>query len=243
MIKQLKKIGIPLFISLTMAWPAQAGIIDLFDVDQAELEDTTLADGGESSSVSDGGSGSILGGERDLFVELLTQNIAGNDARVEVAGGAISFAVDPGSAATATIQWDGADGSSAIDTDGIDADLTAGGSTGFLIDVLAADFGFTFLINTWWDDGNEFASASFTSIGATFPGFDSFIPFNAAEFDPNIDFSDISALEIIIDPLGGQIALDLAVGSLTTPVPEPTGLALFSLTLIGLVIQRRRQRK
>lgn len=95
------------------------------------------------STILDAG---VLGGERDVF---LTRTAAGT---VEVAVNALSapdtflFTGGVGGTGTVEIQWDGPDGDAATyDETGLGSvDFTAGGATGFLVEVLGTIAGSTF---------------------------------------------------------------------------------------------------
>jgi len=144
--------------------------IDLFTTDQAELEDFTAdaagtfdyKDGsGFSSTVNTGGT-DILGGNRDIGVNVLTTGEEGADgASVRVSSNKLTFSADAGVTAQGIIQWDGADANTAIGTDpdnylnvDIDGlggiDITEGGvNTVFQLETFFSDLGFTFTVQIW----------------------------------------------------------------------------------------------
>ncbi len=255
---------------LAFSASASAVTVDLFSTDQGLLSDSTTSDGGLTSSVDTVGT-DILGGSRDLYVELVSRAVTSpfSTADLGVGGGALSFSVGTEATGTAVVQWDGNDHSPLIDTTGLQTlgvgiDLTeAGTHTAFGVNTLFADADFLFTITAWTDDDNWTAvtlgshavglgSGVFSAIG-----FDSFT--NAADcgsLDPEpgviaitcggvggdqvVDLSNLGALQLVIDPLGSFVSLDLTLDSIET-IPEPSTLGLLGLGLVGAGFARRRK--
>jgi len=246
---------------LAVSSVANAGTIDLFTTDQAELVDNTVNGAGVGSSVTTLGT-DIVGGERDLFVELLSNGgVPTRDATLGVAGGVLDFSVDSLAAGTAVVQWDGADNSSTLDILGLGGvDFTEGGTlNAFALDVLFADAGFNFIIDVY-TDATHFTSASLLSFAVTTPStrnlfFSDFgdcglsapglgIQLISCGADGAADFSNVGALQVRIDPLGLSTAIDLTLDNVTT-VPEPSVLALMGAGLLagGFAARTRRNKK
>ncbi len=247
-----------------LCFNAHAVTVDLFSTSQALITDSTTGDGGLGSTVG-AGDPTILGGNRDIFVELLTQNAANpfGSAQIGVAGGALSFSVGSLATGRAVIQWDGAaNGNEILDTSGLAGfDLTAGGTANsFRIDTLFSDLGFAFEIQAY-TSATQFTIINFSSTGNAVPAT-SFIPFagftnvafcGAVNPAPGVnsitcgsgntspvDFASLGALALVVDPLGGTISVDLTIDSVTA-VPEPGTVGLVGAALLGLFATQRRR--
>ena len=105
---------------------AQSITIDDFSTNQAALT-LTYPPAGTSASSSVSGAG-ILGGERDMQINLTGGVIAGNTETSGVSSGFYSYSQDATIAGNGVLQWDGTDGSAALNATGLGGvDLTAGG--------------------------------------------------------------------------------------------------------------------
>lgn len=144
---------------------ANAADIDLFTTDQANLVVTSA--GTSDQSTKDTGGTDIIGGERDLYVEMLGDTGApGFDtSSLGVAGGQLRFSNSVGVTGTGQIQWDGNDNDASFGTTsalgGIDADglggfdLTEGGTiNAFLLETIESDLGYQFAVTIFEYDGD-----------------------------------------------------------------------------------------
>lgn len=253
---------------LAMSFGANAGIVDLFSVSQTRLTDATTADGGLASEVSDAADpGSILTGYRDIGVELDTDPL-GNGAFIQVQNGVLSFNTGSGATATGIVQWDGNDapGEGALTLDGATLDLTDGGTLdAFEIKTIFSDLGYEFTVGAY-TSATQWTVISFsaTEVPLTLPdGVTSYIPFSgftevllcgAVNPAPGVnsitcgsgntspvDFAQLDALELIIDPNGNTLAIDLSLNSIRT-VPEPGVLALMGMGLLAAGFAGRRRK-
>ncbi len=204
-----------------------ADVIDLFTDDQAILSAV-------GTTVSSSATGtSIIGGERDIQVTAGTKV----KAEVEVAYGELNIASNLAGyngntdalstiAYEVVVQWDGLDGSSALDEDGLGGmDLT--GLSGFLVEVLSSDGFGTFTVQITDTDGNTYSMVyPIIEVDASSP-VSFFIAFS--DF-AGLDFSDIGSIQLTVNGTGNT---DIRIASIEA-VPEPSGLALMSLALVAL---------
>ncbi len=252
-------------VALALSSAANALIVDLFSTSQGTHTDATEAPGdtgltiasgmGSSAGVADA---TILGGNRDLYVSLLDDGGVGGEARIKVAGGALSFSTDSLARGRGQIQWDGAEGTAAIDHTGLGIALSA--SSAFALDILFSDGGFNFDI-TIYSDSDTFTKISFLSNAHATPTT-TFIPLAAFNnpflcgavnpapgvlsitcgSDGEADLSSVGAIVVDLDRFGGSTSIDLTLDAVNI-VPEPGSVALLGAGLLGLFGVTRRFKK
>lgn len=195
------------------------------------------------SSVSNG----VLGGERDLAVQL-TGGISKLSVETNAFGsGTLQYAAGAGVVGRAILTYDGIDGSAiAHNAQGLGGvDLTADGNSHFLLQGIVADHpaAFTVLVYDASDaTGSTWSSATVvlntlaiaTNLHIPFADFTLHGPGGAA------DFTNTGAIQLQIYDSGAK-SLDVELDALMI-VPEPTAIASLLVAVgCGFWVQRRRR--
>lgn len=200
----------------------------------------------------------ILGGSRDLYLFNVSGTTGTRSAVGAVEGGELSYSNSSGVGSSLSVQWDGADASSAVDVTGLGGiDLTGGGSnTAFQLTTIESDLNWQFSLQAW-TDANNWTKITFNASNVVAPtvsyidfaGFTN--PFFCGAINPApgvasiecapgnqpVDFANLGALEAIINT-AGSVNIDLRLADIRA-VPEPGTLALVGLGMLGLALRRR----
>jgi len=192
-------------------------MLDSFDTDQPILSQTVGVDaipGSISSSIS---GEDILGGERDLEVNISKGKTPGNRLGAGISAGVASFSYGSSVAGSVKITWDGPDGDAVtLDPVGLDGlDLTADGrQDAFLLSVELDDLPTTLEIQVY-SDGENSSSYSLSLPGAIYSSTQYVIPFSAftAELGEGASFGDVGAITLAVS---ADKPLDMMLSSFET---------------------------
>lgn len=205
--------------------PTSAVEIDDFSVGQGPLILAMCPDGPTSSSALGG-----LGGERDI--ELSCSGTG--TALVVVGSGFLDFSSDPpGSLPLAVVQWDGSDGSAALDATGLGGlDLTSGSQDTLRLRLETDPNPLTVSVEVYTDAANSsictivVPPSSDRDFGLGFPGDMPDCTFTVS-LGTGADFSNVGAIVMTLD--GGGF-LDARIDFLRTDAgPVPVTLQGFSV--------------
>lgn len=238
-------------LALACAGSAQAIIIDSFVTDQS----LTLAYPPIGTSMSSSASGTgILGGERDLTINLTGGRMVGNGISSVVNSGYYSYSQDATIKGTGVIQWDGADASPNLNPIGLGGiNLTAGGIDSLVLGVISDDLPVDVTITVYSSAGNA-SSRTLTLPGQIDEETAKTYFFKYSDFSTLLgsgaDFANVGA--ITLSTGSSTSAPDLVFDFLETSeppavppsgtVPEPGTLGLLGLgaAACGLVARRRK---
>lgn len=256
--------------ALGLGGVASANTVDLFsEPDASSLQSVSVNTVGGTAWNEWGPSalGSIIGGYRDVIVTMNSSAFPASTTNAHAGGGYFSFNNDTGVSGTARIQWDGHDNSPNLDYTGLGGlDLInqpgcGSGCEQFQAIVNWADHGFQYQIGVYTDASNysilttvvpfdvtsplpaTYDFAWFTLASGTYNMYTP-VPFTITKVGSGPDFTNIGALEVVLNSDGGTMAVDLTIGPVTKqPIPEPATIALIGLALLGATATSRRRRE
>lgn len=207
---------------------AQLLTIDSFETDHT-TQQLVFPPAGTTTSASVSGPG-ILGGERDITLNLTSGVVAGNNVSATVSSGVFSYAQAPTIEATGRIDWDGVDGSGTLNPVGLGGlDLTSGGlQNAVLLRVPFADLPQNVVISIH-TDGADASSFTLSLPGAIFSSADYVIPYSSFTtlLGGGADFSDVGAVSLVVGgPSAPDIVVDLLETTATLTAPKTVALAI-----------------
>jgi hypothetical protein len=228
---------------------AQALVIDSFGLDQGPYTDSTPG-GGSEKTITGGVGGEIvslssldvIGGARDLWTSMISGS---GMSTVEVSAGTLNFSTTAGTVGRAQVQWDGFDGSSAIDATGLGGiDFLFGGSDMSLH--VSTNAGFLLELSLYTDATRWTTVSRMTTAGSAsylFP----FADFNTPTLCGmgsvtcgtvgGVETSNVGAVVLDINRLS-TAGLEASIGPLSV-VPEPEMLYLFGIGMLAALVRHR----
>lgn len=260
--KTLQAVAIAALATAGAAQAALVNTVDLFTTNQAGITDVAVDGNVRTSQVGSNADTSIFGGYRELIVEKKSGANPNNGASMNVFNGTLSFNVGSQTTGTGIVRWDGvtagADNAalSAINPVGLGGLFLGNALTdSFQIDVIFSDAGFSFVLEAY-TNANQWSKVEILSNAHPVPT-STFIPLAAFLDCTNafpvpgvtvscggggaVDFTNVGALQAVIDPNGSFVALDLTLGQVQV-VPEPGALALVGLALAAAGVATRRRK-
>ena len=151
---------------MSMSANANPLLIDDFSFAQATLTVDSGSPFASSSVIDPALTPSIIGGERDLAIELSAGGNDGETATVRVTGGAngaLVFSSDDSVSAQVSVQWDGADNSSAL---GFNLGVDLSDFSGLELTTLGSDLAYPFSIG-FYNSAAQWSKITLPASGVT----------------------------------------------------------------------------
>jgi hypothetical protein len=213
--------------------------VDLFNTTTAAI--TVNSGSGPATNTTAGPD--ILGGDREMILQLVSVTTPGNGSFAEVQGanGLLDFSQQATSQAVLTLQYDGVQ--NPADTTlqlGLGSVNFANGPENFLsVTIGSSESGASLLFSIYSNALGNKSTATLNIVAPINAPTDFLIPY--ASFVGGATFTDVDALTVQIS---GPPSLDITLDAITTSVPEPS-TALAALGIFGAVgtTLRRRTRQ
>jgi len=223
-------------------------VIDTFDITQSVVADPI---GVRSMGTVAGPTSSILGGYRDMYLEIIGGVAEGRlRANPFLLNSNLQIDLSAGVSATATVIWDGVPGITGLEPDhGLDMDFTGGGTYEGIAVRLAIDAAgegqmLKLLIHSSGGRKSE-AELAFPVVPDVEPTVVQFVPYT--EFVGDADMTNVSAFQMIINAESPSIDAQIDVVGLSGPntsdfeiLPEPSSMVLTLVAGLSLLGLRRR---
>lgn len=185
-----------------------------------------------------GPTGNILGGYRDLFVEVVNNSSTNPtnpflSSEFSVFNGEASFNNDAYVTGAGRIRWDGNNDSGTLNPLGLGGIDITGGSLldSLFMDVIFADLGLNMTFTIYDMDSNSSSISRTLNSNISTSQEEAFL---FTDFVGTADFTNVGAIELGIS---GPESMDAVIGSVrmsrSTPIPEPT--SILGLLAIGAV--------
>jgi|GEM_PF-991110 len=232
----------PVFGAFVLAGSASAQNIVIDDFSSGATDISIVSGTGYLESQQNGASG-IVGGQRDLLLEVLN-NPYNRSAEFEVvpSQGASFLSNGAGLLSQVYLDYDGQDseGNDGFQTAGSGLNLDLSGQNQLRFDFLFADLGLDVKVDFYTYDGGM-STGRFSVMEDTFvPQIYTidFSSFTAENGGSGVDFSDVDRIVVHFQPQNA--ATDFGLKSIQA-VPEPTSMAAIGLGLVGLISRRRKK--
>lgn len=217
-------------------------VIDDFSTGQGPL---TVGPGGFAADSVQSSAGDILGGERDIILRNLSPDILSGESELKVSFGELNFSAGSRVNAEFEIQWDGIDGSTAINTSGLGGvDFSGFDMLSFVTSMVFSDADGFFEVTFWSNQQDNYVEDTIAlSIPEVPEARDAF--FLATEDAlANVNFADIGAIRVRGNTLNPEtevraVSYDLTIDQVTAQeVSAPATASMFGLALAMLAFRR-----
>jgi hypothetical protein len=213
-----------LILMLVCASANASIVIDNFDTGVTNISIAS----GTSSQTANGNPGDIIGGDRDVELEVLSSTGLTASVNANPPAGVFAWSNAAQVQSTATLTWDDAGGLGGIDlTDG-------GASDAILIELITIDLNAALNFSATDTNGGS-SSRVLTGLapGELTFGFDSFVG--------TADFTSVDSISLTLTgPTEVDAVIDLVATSTTVNVPEPSTIAALGIGLAGIGFARKR---
>ena len=238
-----------LLMATTLLLVASGARADILIDSFIDFQDVSISGGpvGFKSNWATQTAVSILGGERDLYVERTSAN--SGSISMDVDGsfpGALAYASSPATLGRGIITYDGTDGSNGINYTGLGGvDLTASGQYLGVALSTTSDVGAVVRFTIYTDETHfsTFSSSILADPTFTFQSyFTRFSDFTDSGVDGGADFTNVGAITVELDG-SSHPGTDVGIDYFAATVPEPSGAMLIFCSGMLLMFRDRRNHR